>query len=429
MTEQKESPLPILLVITGAVLLSVALGWSLLGEGSRERIVSSDNRTTAAQESTSVEAPGSVDAPADVPVTDIDVSLRKARLAAQADVLAYPRGQSALHYYGRIMAAEPDHAIAKAELDTVLGRIYQTATSYLSARQFTAAHELAVLVAEVRPDHPLVHDVQQTLDTITGDMVARAMKHAQDGEDEFAKAVLVAAEELPGRHADYFDAVRDSISEIKESRKVAETRKVEKSRLATEKATKEWVEKVRGAIDSGQLIAPAGESARDYLAERSTPSEQKEKLTKELVKSIIAATKVDIGLGQLPAAESLLIAADELDSDDAEIEELRASLDQAFIEAEEAKMISTSDLVRLNTVQPRYPARAANRSITGWVELLFTVTPSGETDDIEVSRSEPETVFDNAAIRAVEQWTFEPRVFRGQPINQRTAVRLVFNIE
>jgi len=88
-----------------------------------------------------------------------------------------------------------------------------------------------------------------------------------------------------------------------------------------------------------------------------------------------------------------------------------------------------SELVQVKTVPPRYPQRAQRANITGWVEILFTVLPSGGTAAIEVVRSEPESVFEGAAVDAVEQWEFEPVEYRGQLISQRAATRLVFRFE
>ncbi len=92
-------------------------------------------------------------------------------------------------------------------------------------------------------------------------------------------------------------------------------------------------------------------------------------------------------------------------------------------------MVPVSELVIVKTASPRYPRRAQDLNITGWVEVYFTVTPSGETTDIEITNAEPETTFDRAAISAVGRWTFEPVEYRGQIISQRAATRLVFRLE
>ena len=87
------------------------------------------------------------------------------------------------------------------------------------------------------------------------------------------------------------------------------------------------------------------------------------------------------------------------------------------------------ELVRLNVVAARYPRRAESRGISGWVEIMFTVTPTGETSDIDVAGAEPLEIFDDSAIEAVEQWTFEPKEFRGRTISQRAIARLVYRLQ
>ena len=78
---------------------------------------------------------------------------------------------------------------------------------------------------------------------------------------------------------------------------------------------------------------------------------------------------------------------------------------------------------------PKYPRRAAEREVSGWVELEFMVMEDGTTSNVEISRSEPDKVFDRAAIDAVERWEFEPVVYRGQTIAKRVATRVVFRLE
>ncbi len=87
------------------------------------------------------------------------------------------------------------------------------------------------------------------------------------------------------------------------------------------------------------------------------------------------------------------------------------------------------ELVQVKTASPRYPRRAMERGVSGWVDIYFTVTASGETTEITVDQSEPKSVFDRAAIEAVEKWAFQPVEFRGRVINQRAAARLVFRLE
>lgn len=423
MEQQENSSLPLLLAISGTVVLIVAIGWLLLDQNTPSEIVPDTTEQLLPQD-TGIAEPDII-----VPVTDIEASFRMARLAAEADILAYPPERSALHFYGRILSIEPDNAIAKAELEGVLGRISETLSDHLAAREYNDAYDLALLVARVRPGHPLVFEAQQSLDDLAAEFVGQALQQAQDGDDKAAVAALSAAEAMPGRQPNYFRAVRASLAEIRSSRSAAESQRTETERLDAARAVKLYTGKVRGAIESGQLITPAGESARDYLAEPNESDELKAQLTDELLAALVAASQESIELSQLPAAETLLDAADELVADDPELVALRELLEQAFIDAESSRLVSTNDLVRVNNAKPRYPRQAAQRSITGWVDVTFTVTSSGETDNVAAVRSEPPSIFDKVAVEAVEKWTFEPRSYRGQLIDQQSGVRLVFQVE
>jgi protein TonB len=88
--------------------------------------------------------------------------------------------------------------------------------------------------------------------------------------------------------------------------------------------------------------------------------------------------------------------------------------------------VSANSLKRTRTVQPVYPESARKRGIEGWVELAFTVTPSGTVEDVEVRNASPANVFDESAVRAIRGWRFEPVERNGEKIAQRAMVRLRF---
>jgi protein TonB len=92
-------------------------------------------------------------------------------------------------------------------------------------------------------------------------------------------------------------------------------------------------------------------------------------------------------------------------------------------------VVSAATLRRTKTVEPVYPAGARRRNEEGWVEVAFTVTPVGGVEKVEVRNSNPSTVFDEAAMKAVEQWRFEPIKVNGQAISQRAIVRLRFSLD
>ncbi len=436
MKEVKDnSSLPLLLSITGAVLAVAVGGWFLLNQDA------SDAPTPEAV----AEAPAEEAAPAadndvadntetaaeaiDEALIDIDAELRKARLAADADILIFPATQSALYYYGRVLQADPEHAIANAELDAALAQVARTVADHLEAEEFGNAYEIATLVARRRPEHALVLETQQTLDDFTEQLVAEAIQHAQDGNDQQAADAFATAEALPGRNPDYFTAIRSSMDDIREVRQAAEADRAQRARLADDDARAAWAAIIRKAIADGNLISPAGASARDLLAEQNSWAEERTALTAETVTALIAAAQELIDASNPAEAEVLMTAAVELGGDADEFDALRAALENAYIELESNRIASMSELVRVKAVPPRYPRRAQEREVSGWVDVYFTITPSGETADILVNRSEPQSVFDRAAVEAVEKWAFEPVEYRGQVIAQRAGTRVVFRLE
>lgn len=57
---------------------------------------------------------------------------------------------------------------------------------------------------------------------------------------------------------------------------------------------------------------------------------------------------------------------------------------------------------------PRYPSRAQKTETEGWVEVSFKIDAKGSPINIAVVDSEPEGVFDAAAIKSVKKWRFSP---------------------
>ena len=416
------STLPLALVLSTVILSCAAGGWFLL------------NLNTPASGDAAVEAVDPLPGPAGSVATgtgpiDVDLELRKARLAASADILALPEERSALYFYGRVMDAAPDHTVAGAELDAVLARISTIVTAHLAAGEFESAYTLAALVAEQKPGHPLVDDTRMTLNEHAARLVAEANQHAQDGNDAEAAAALDLAGRVPGLNAVYIAAVRESISEIQQARIDAELSRVEQERLATEQEIADWTGLVRGAIDAGALLTPAGESALDYLTAREAPADVKTQLTEELIAALTTEIQLNLESGDLAIAESLLGAAGDLGNDAEDLVVLRGAVESKLIEAEGSKVLGLSDFVHIKTEPAIYPRRANRLNVTGWVDLEFTVTSTGVTADIKVLESEPHNMFEKSALQAVEQWQFVPRQYRGQLIDQRAAARLVFQLE
>ena len=91
--------------------------------------------------------------------------------------------------------------------------------------------------------------------------------------------------------------------------------------------------------------------------------------------------------------------------------------------------VPTDGLDRVAGPDPVYPAEALHARTRGWVELEFTITPTGSVRDVEVRGARPIGVFEDAATTALAQWRFRPRVVNGQALPQRSSITLRFDVD
>ena len=85
--------------------------------------------------------------------------------------------------------------------------------------------------------------------------------------------------------------------------------------------------------------------------------------------------------------------------------------------------------MRTRYVAPKYPRSAVRRNLSGWVDLMFTVSGEGTVKNVVIRGSAPGDVFVDAATRAVEQWEFEPVLENGVVIEKQAAVRMMFALD
>ncbi len=90
---------------------------------------------------------------------------------------------------------------------------------------------------------------------------------------------------------------------------------------------------------------------------------------------------------------------------------------------------SDRDIVPLVRIEPEYPPRAKQRGIEGYVDLEFTIGPSGNVQDPKVIGANPIAVFDQAALRAVRRWRYNPKLEEGKAVSRPgVRVRLRFKL-
>ena len=89
----------------------------------------------------------------------------------------------------------------------------------------------------------------------------------------------------------------------------------------------------------------------------------------------------------------------------------------------------SSNLVPIFRVPPRYPMRAAQRRVEGWVKVEFTITTLGTVKDTDIVESYPSSIFNRAALRAIAKWKFKPKLIAGRPVEQRALQILEFKMK
>jgi TonB family protein len=80
----------------------------------------------------------------------------------------------------------------------------------------------------------------------------------------------------------------------------------------------------------------------------------------------------------------------------------------------------------LHRVEPEYPEEARQQRIQGAVVLEVRIGRDGAIQEVKLVSGQP--LLANAAIAAVKQWQFKPRMQNGQPVEMQTRVTLNFRM-
>ena len=192
------------------------------------------------------------------------------------------------------------------------------------------------------------------------------------------------------------------------------------------------VASIRQRISAGQLIDPKGDSARDLLAQlrgADPSSAAAEELSRALSTRLLDSGKQAMAAKAYERSQVLLAASRDVGAryNEAALTDAEGQLSKALADqAATRNVVSAGSLKRTKTVPPEYPESARKKKIEGWVEVAFTVTPNGTVEDIQIRNASPADVFDEAAVRAIKQWRFEPVMRNGEKVSQRAMTRLRF---
>jgi TonB family protein len=83
----------------------------------------------------------------------------------------------------------------------------------------------------------------------------------------------------------------------------------------------------------------------------------------------------------------------------------------------------------LRSFPPQYPYLAKRDNIEGWVVLRFMVGTEGAADRVAVVAAEPEDVFEEAALKAVARYKFQPAMKGGEAVNCVVQQKIHFSLD
>ncbi len=249
---------------------------------------------------------------------------------------------------------------------------------------------------------------RQGLDVVASKLVLQARSEIDAGNLDAAGSLLADARAIDSSNADLANAesalqgARDAI--VAAQRQAEEEARAEAERQATQARLEAERQAAIDALAAQQAAQQAREAAAAEVAV-NTNTVPGDDMLAAATKPVVDASATQSGAVNAPAPEP------------------------EPVDVRDQTPVAASTLTRTKYAAPKYPRAAQRRGQSGWVDIVFTVAVDGNVKDIEVMDSSPEGVFDNAAIRAVEKWAFEPVSDDGVLVEKRAGSRLVFALE
>ena len=184
---------------------------------------------------------------------------------------------------------------------------------------------------------------------------------------------------------------------------------------------------------AGKLVDPAGDSAKSYLtqllqADPGNPAAQQARTA--FSARVMDEERAALQAQDYPTARRWLGEARAAGADLAALASADATLTAAEQQAQQAgSVVAESSLTRTRYVAPEFPRTAREKNIDGWVDVQFVVRTDGTVGDASIVGAQPVGIFEQSALEAVRRWRYRPVLQGGQPVTQRTHVRVRFAMQ
>jgi protein TonB len=297
--------------------------------------------------------------------------LARAAAALAANKLTAPPGDNALELYSGLQARNPDDADARAGLTEVHERLLARAENAL---------------------------LEERLDE-----AAAAIETARNSGAESGRIAFLGAQ----------------LAKSRERIKVVQGKVLQQSRARTEpKAEEIPVAPLPTLAAQPNADEHSLEPARD--ADAAADGSAQLQTNAQLQKNVELQRNAE-----LPGNAELLKSANERLLQDRLQQDLDADLAKRNFMT---NLVPAGQLTLLKAVQPAYPIKAQNNKVEGWVDLEFTVSETGKVQDVTVRATSVPGVFEDASVKAVNQWRYRPNLRDDKPVPARTQIRLRFTL-
>jgi TonB family protein len=181
-----------------------------------------------------------------------------------------------------------------------------------------------------------------------------------------------------------------------------------------------------------RLIEPANDNAKYFyltLKQLDPGNAALSSMLQDLGTRLASKARRALILGQVDAAKSWLDEAGAIGFTSAEVSSAQHDLDAALAKQNfMTNLVPANQLTLLKSVQPVYPFTAQGRRLEGWVDVEFTVSEAGKVKDVAVRAASTPGVFEDAALKAVAQWRYQPILRDARPAPVRTQIRIRFTL-
>lgn len=406
--------------VIGALVLVAAAAWFALRSGGD---AASPPTPAEAAKPDSGESPG----------------LARAAAALAANRLTEPPGDNALELYSGLQERNPadmearaglaevhERLLARAENALLEERLEEAAAAIETARKSgVEGGRIAFLSAQLAKLRAQIKVVQEKVPP-----QARPRNEPKPEEDHAAPLPAPLPAPVAQRSTDARPP--EPVAEVPRPA-VQETAHADPPSAATEiDATGELLKNANERLLQDRLIEPANDSAKYFyltLKGRDPGNAALGSVLQDLGNRLGVKARRALILGQYDAAKSWLEEASAIGFSSAAVNSAQQDLDTALAKQNfMTNLVPANQLTPLKTVQPVYPAKARDHQQEGWVDVEFTVSETGKVQDVAIRAASSPGVFDDAALKAVNQWRYRPILRDAKPVPARTQIRLRFTL-